>query len=141
MAINALDDLGATGGGIVDRVERAILAAVADAVAEVRGYGDNLDQGELRARVDRARKHLKETKTNSAIRARSEVIAAMAARLDAAVAVCIRYGGIDGEHHKTWVIDQVLRVLLTDQYDRVIAESCAGEDGPNTWGHDVGVAP
>lgn len=22
-----------------------------------------------------------------------------------------RYGGIDGEHHKTWVIDQVVRIL------------------------------
>jgi hypothetical protein len=62
-------------------------------------------------------------------------------RIDAAVEVAIRYGGIDGEHHKAWVIDQMLRHLLGDTYEAVIAESCEGDDGPNTYVHDVGIPP
>lgn len=58
-----------------------------------------------------------------------------------AIDIAIRYGGIDGSHHKAWVIDQMLRILCGDNYTRVIAESCAGEDGPNTWEHDVGIPP
>ena len=30
-------------------------------------------------------------------------------RVDRAVDIGVRYGQIDGEHHKTWVIDQMLR--------------------------------
>ena len=62
-------------------------------------------------------------------------------RIDAAVDIAIRYGGIDGSHHKAWVIDQVLRKLLGKQYAAVIKASCAGEDGPDTYEHDVGVPP
>ena len=61
-------------------------------------------------------------------------------QIDAAVDVAIRYGP-DETHHQAWVIDQVLRHLLGDDYDRAIAESCDGEDGPNTHSHDVGIPP
>lgn len=30
---------------------------------------------------------------------------------DWALEYMLRYGGIDGEHHKTWVIDQSIRIL------------------------------
>jgi hypothetical protein len=40
-----------------------------------------------------------------------------------------------------WVIDQMLRALLGDEYDFVIEESLRGEDGPNTYHHDIGIAP
>jgi hypothetical protein len=62
-------------------------------------------------------------------------------RIARAVDMLIRHGGQNGGHHKAWVIDQTLRILLGADYDRVIAESCAGSDGPNTYEHDVGIAP
>lgn len=58
-----------------------------------------------------------------------------------AIDLAIRYGQIDGAHHKAWVIDQMVRLLLAKDYARVIKESCAGEDGPDTYGWDVGIAP
>ena len=51
------------------------------------------------------------------------------------------YGGIDGDHHKTWVIDQVVRALTGPSYKRWVREHCAGEDGPYTYTWDVGIAP
>jgi hypothetical protein len=64
-----------------------------------------------------------------------------AERIEKAIEIGIRYGGIDGAHHKTWTIDQMLRVLAGDRYDAIIAESCDGEDGPHTYEHDVGIPP
>ncbi len=58
-----------------------------------------------------------------------------------AIDLAIRYGQIGGAHHKAWVIDQMVRLLLGKEYARVIKESCAGEDGPETYGWDVGIAP
>lgn len=58
-----------------------------------------------------------------------------------AIERAIRYGGIDGGHHKAWVIDQMVRALAGDDYDRIIAEAKAGEDGPETYSWDCGVAP
>lgn len=51
-----------------------------------------------------------------------------------------QYGGIDGAHHKQWVIDQIARVLI-DNYDKWVVEMCDGEDGPNTYDWDIGIAP
>jgi hypothetical protein len=55
-----------------------------------------------------------------------------AARITAAVAVADQYAQIDGAHHKMWVIDQMLRRLLQDDYDAWVA---AHPD----W--DAGIAP
>ena len=38
-----------------------------------------------------------------------------------AAALIIRWGGIDGTHHKQWVLDQVLRVLMGAKYEEFIA--------------------
>ncbi|MDP3768087.1 MAG: hypothetical protein Q8S13_08735 [Dehalococcoidia bacterium] len=82
-----------------------------------------------------------------------------------ALLVIERYGQIDGDHHKAWVLDQVARVLLgapvtvvearwTDHepeerftvetceaYERWVVEMGEGEDGPETYDWDVGIAP
>lgn len=47
-----------------------------------------------------------------------------------------QYGQIDGEHHKTWVIDQVVRILLEEQYDKWVKEY---EEDDYTW--EIGIAP
>lgn len=60
---------------------------------------------------------------------------------EAALEIALRYGGIDGAHHKTWVIDQMVRALTGDDYERTIAAACEGEDGPNTYTWSAGIAP
>ena len=62
-------------------------------------------------------------------------------RIDEALDIARRYGGIDGDHHKAWVIDQMVRVLAGDDYEDFVKESCDGEDGPNTYEWNVGIAP
>lgn len=52
-----------------------------------------------------------------------------------------RYGGIDGDHHKQWVLDQVVRVLAGDKYEHWVRLHCEGEDGPETYSWDTGIAP
>lgn len=68
--------------------------------------------------------------------------------------------GADGDHHRAWVIDQLLRALTgcpeeevlvedvpflvlgeSDEYRQWVAEYKAGDDGPETYGWDTGIAP
>lgn len=51
------------------------------------------------------------------------------------------YGGTDGDHHKAWVIDQIVRVLTGDGYAEFVRRARAGEDGPETYDWNVGIAP
>jgi hypothetical protein len=64
-------------------------------------------------------------------------------RIAAALEVARRYGGTDGADHKAWVIDQMVRALLGEfgAYRQFVAEARAGEDGPETYEWDEGVAP
>ena len=85
-------------------------------------------------------------------------------RIKKALDVLVEYGGIDGAHHKMWVIDQAIRHLLgcpvfeetlningkprtfitvgeSEEYKILVANSCAGEDGPDTYSWDVGINP
>lgn len=53
-----------------------------------------------------------------------------------------RYGGIDGAHHKQWVLDQIIRTLVGEEkYADFIEASCFGDDGPGTYEWDQGIAP
>lgn len=54
-----------------------------------------------------------------------------------------RYGQIDGAHHKAWAIDQMVRLLTVtpERYAKFVAEHCDGEDGPNAYEWDEGIAP
>jgi hypothetical protein len=51
-----------------------------------------------------------------------------------------QYGGIDGGHHKQWVLDQVVRILAPD-YASWVREQKAGEVGPESYEWDEGIAP
>ena len=55
------------------------------------------------------------------------------------VAFC--YAGFDGGHHNMWVIDQMVRNLLGDGYDKWVERFQSGEDGPETYCWDEGIAP
>lgn len=59
----------------------------------------------------------------------------------AAMKLIIRYGGIDGGHHKQWVLDQVARALMGARYEAWRVAMCAGEDGPDTYEWDEGTPP
>lgn len=62
-------------------------------------------------------------------------------RRDEALEVARRFGGIPEDHHKAWVIDQMCRALLGDDYDQFVAAAKSGVDGPETYSWDVGIAP
>jgi hypothetical protein len=62
-------------------------------------------------------------------------------KITKALELAVRYKGIDGAHHKDWLIDQMVRVLAGDDYAKVIAEAKAGENGPETYDWDIGIAP
>ena len=64
-----------------------------------------------------------------------------AEKISSALDIAISYGQIDGNHHKTWVIDQIVRALAGEEYDEIIRNACDGEDGPETYGWDTGIAP
>jgi hypothetical protein len=51
------------------------------------------------------------------------------------------FGGIDGAHHKQWLLDQIARVLLEDNYSAWVAEYNQGQEGPNASSWDEGIAP
>jgi hypothetical protein len=76
------------------------------------------------------------------------------------------YGGVDGDHHKNWVLDQVVRILKGTkvivkvgrwsdgqeeyritldeapfEYHKWVQNICDGGDGPNTYHYDIGIAP
>jgi hypothetical protein len=88
-----------------------------------------------------------------------------------ALAFAVRHGQTDGDHHKAWVIDQIVRALTrcpvekqvnpygstpdgkgfmaievdgqgeSDEYRAIVAYARAGEDSPETYDWDCGVAP
>jgi hypothetical protein len=62
-------------------------------------------------------------------------------RIEQALDLARRYGQIDGAHHKTWVIDQMCRELLRNDYEDFVKESKDGEYGPDTYEWDEGIAP
>ena len=51
------------------------------------------------------------------------------------------FGGIDGSHHKMWVIDQMVRHLTGPDYSQWVINQKAGEDGPETCEWNVGTPP
>jgi len=53
--------------------------------------------------------------------------------LDKILELAVRYGQIDGAHHKMWVIDQVVRLAAGKDYDEAVA------DPDRDW--DTGIAP
>lgn len=63
--------------------------------------------------------------------------------IQAALDVAEQYGGIDGDHHKTWVIDQMVRALLGNEetYSEWVCYCKNGEDGPDTYSWETGIAP
>lgn len=86
-------------------------------------------------------------------------------RVETALAFALRNGQSEGEHHKSWVIDQMVRILTgsslvkatamdcnnkeytflergeSKEYLEFVAAARDGEDGPETYGWDIGIVP
>lgn len=60
-------------------------------------------------------------------------------KIDAALEVIQRFGGIDGDHHKAWVIDQVVRALTGPGYEQWVKDMTTGENAGYGW--EEGVPP
>lgn len=61
-------------------------------------------------------------------------------KIQQALELAFRYGQIDGDWHKMWVIDQMVRVLTGDKYEEWV-RTYVGEDETDPYEWDVGIAP
>ena len=65
-----------------------------------------------------------------------------AERIEKALVIAERFGGFaDQPHHGAWVIDQMVRALAGDGYDEFVRWAKAGDEGPDTYTWNVGIAP
>ncbi len=62
-------------------------------------------------------------------------------KIEKAMSFIVEYGGIDGAHHKDWVLDQAIRILAGEEYKEIVRLAKLGVDGPDTYSWDVGIAP
>jgi len=86
-------------------------------------------------------------------------------RIALALAIAYDYGQVDGDHHKAWVIDQMVRALTdcpsevkygtdsqgykysysvqgeSEEYKHWVKTHNNGEDGPDTYSWDEGITP
>ena len=69
---------------------------------------------------------------------KDEIIIDMHTDMEAAVKLAFQHGPFDGAHHKQWVIDQMVRVLLGGNYKDWV-EKFNEPDDYDDW--DVGIAP
>lgn len=66
----------------------------------------------------------------------------MEQRIKEALDIARNYGTTDGEHHKMWVIDQMVRALTGPLlYEQWVSETQSGEEGPDTYSWDEGIPP
>lgn len=74
--------------------------------------------------------------SNEIIR-QDEQIRKLESKIDKATKIACEYGEIEGDQHKLWVIDQILRILLDERYQDFIENY--KKDNGYTW--DIGIAP
>jgi len=89
------------------------------------------------------------------------------ARIQKALELAVQSGGVEGDHHKAWVIDQMVRELTgcptvqrespfpwadgkkhivdtlgeSEEYLELVRRAREGDDGPETYDWDTGIAP
>lgn len=51
------------------------------------------------------------------------------------------FGQIDGDHHKLWAFDQIVRIITGDDYFDWVTQYQRGQDGAYTYCWDIGIAP
>lgn len=61
--------------------------------------------------------------------------------VDRAIKIAIRFGGLTKAPQKSWVIDQMVRALTGDSYEKTIAAAKAGSESFAPYEWDRGEAP
>lgn len=62
-------------------------------------------------------------------------------QIQQALKIAFDYGQADGEHHKAWVIDQMVRALTGKEYDKWINDYIYDEETGDSYTWDKGIAP
>lgn len=62
-------------------------------------------------------------------------------RISKALEIAFQYGQIDGDHHKAWVIDQIVRVLTDIEYENWVKEYEYDEEDDEYYDWNIGIAP
>ncbi len=86
-------------------------------------------------------------------------------RIQAALKFASECAGIEGDHHRAWLVDQMVRILTgcpmvqmqfidclgkpypaevlgeSEEYRAFVARAKAGSDGPETYSWDEGIVP
>ena len=62
-------------------------------------------------------------------------------KINNVLGLIFQYGQIDGEHHKTWVIDQIVRILTENDYDKWVQHYEYDEETGEDYTWDTGIAP
>ena len=62
-------------------------------------------------------------------------------KIEKAVKIAWQYAQHDGSHHKMWVIDQMVRVLLGETEYRNFVNAYQTPDGEDYYTWDMGIAP
>lgn len=68
-----------------------------------------------------------------------ELLAEAQTREQRVLDLIVDYGSIDGAHHKQWVLDQIIRVIIGVNYEAFIEAYMRNDEGNVAW--DVGIAP
>ena len=63
------------------------------------------------------------------------------ADIEKVLELIFQYGQIDGDHHKAWVIDQIVRILTGDKYKEWVKEYTYDEETGECYGWNKGIAP
>jgi len=64
-------------------------------------------------------------------------------KINEALREIYNFGGIDGVHHKQWLLNRLVLILTgtNEEYNAWVKDYCNGEDGPITYEWDTGIAP
>lgn len=62
-------------------------------------------------------------------------------KITEALGIAMRFGRVEGAHHKAWVIDQMVRALAGLQYAHFISTATYGADGEDSFVWEIGIAP
>jgi hypothetical protein len=65
----------------------------------------------------------------------------MGDKIEDALAVAFENGNVEGEHHKQWVIDQMVRALLGPEYSVWVERHNADNASKDYPPWDIGTAP
>lgn len=62
-------------------------------------------------------------------------------KIEKALEIAFQFGQIDGAHHKTWVIDQIVRTLTGEGYSEWIKNYEHDDEEDEDYEWDTGIAP